>query len=71
MQLKSFARAHQELMLVLCAVVFLAGLVAYTAWAIAVLTGNLTRAITVGKGQEAQPAFRFEELKKVKLPGIE
>jgi len=71
MSLRSFSRAHQESVLVLCAIGLLVALVAYTAWAITSLTGNLAQAITVQKGDEKSATFHLEELKKLKLPGIE
>ncbi len=55
----------------LCAIGLLVALVAYTAWAITSLTGNLAQAITVQKGDEKSATFHLEELKKLKLPGIE
>ncbi|MBI2623733.1 MAG: hypothetical protein HYW65_04175 [Candidatus Liptonbacteria bacterium] len=71
MKLVIFSRSHQESLLVLCALVFLVALAAYVAWAIAALTGDLARAITVEKGDGKGATFHFEELKALKLPGIE
>lgn len=64
-------RSHQESVLVFWALGFLLLLFAYTGWGIAVLTKNLTQAITVKSGEPAGSSFHFEELKKLNLPGIE
>jgi hypothetical protein len=64
-------RNHQETVLVLCALFFLAALVAYVGWAITMLTGNLAQAITLPKGDERSVTFHFAELRKLQLPGVE
>ncbi len=71
MTLRGFSRAHQESVLILCAVCLLIALVGYISWAITTLTGNLAQAISIQKGDEKSATFRFEELRKLKLPGIE
>ncbi|MCR4328131.1 MAG: hypothetical protein NUV53_01290 [Patescibacteria group bacterium] len=71
MTIRNFIRDHRELMLILSALSFLVLLILYVIWGISFLTTHLTQAITVKKGEEISASFRFEEAKKLHIPGVE
>ena len=67
MAMKEFMRAHQESLLVVLTVALLAIIVACVIWVVAVLTTNLTRAITVNKTVSTSPAFHLDGARKLNL----
>ncbi len=69
--MRVFFRSHQELALVACGILFVVLIVIYTGWGIVMLTANLARAITIGNTPAEDVGFHFENLGKLRLPGVQ
>ena len=71
MSFRGFIHFHQESILVAVALLFLGLLFAYVMWGIGSLTASFGQAITVERGEERGASFHFEEMQKLKLPGVQ